>query len=479
MRHALISLLLLSTVLPVLAQDTNDRAAMQDELNAIADSLKLPRAFNLIHRLVGPSVVSIRTSERVNAVSRELGYHQAEVQMGEGSGFIIHSDDEASYILTNFHVVIRKNRYGEFVVDPATREALWYDAIHVATFDDRKHLATPVGADQQTDLALLRIEVPNLTAVQWADSDQVQVGSYVLALGYPLGVGYSATSGMVSALAKSTGIYNDFYGYESFIQTDAAINPGNSGGPLVDMHGRVIGVNANIVSRGGGNVGIGFAIPSNLARRVGEDLRDDGRISRPIVGIKMVGLDPEDTDALGIAVPHAVRITEVIPQSPADQGGLKANDIVTAVDGRPIVNTAQFRSHIAAVKIGDDLTFTVWRNGDSQDLLIRPVTREEFDGQMKALAEKGGLGPNSIALLQYGLILTKDELNGLVVEQVFADSPAAASRLEAGDRILKIADITQLSNLKPQEVEAIDQRPHLELVVVRDGKIVLARVARD
>jgi len=340
--------LLAAVALPLVAQEAeSSRAEMRAELDTLADRVVLPRAFNLIHQLVGPSVVSIHTSEQVMLTRFGRPVDTREMEVGEGSGFVFHSDEESSWVLTNAHVAMRTDRRQQFVLD-AEGQPVPYDAIQIPTIGGAMHEAVPVGADIQTDLAVLRCDIPDLPMIEWGDSDAAQVGDYVAALGHPLEIGYSATFGNISATEKSTGVYERQGGYESFIQTDAAINPGNSGGPLVDLRGQVIGVNANIVTRGGGNIGIGFAIPASLARRVAEDLRDDGRVSRPMVGITMAALSPAEAKQLGVPNPQAVRVTLVVPGSPAESAGLQDGDLVLAVDEIEVVGTQQLRSRIAA-----------------------------------------------------------------------------------------------------------------------------------
>ncbi|MDA3960776.1 MAG: trypsin-like peptidase domain-containing protein [Planctomycetota bacterium] len=455
--------------------DTTDRTEMQTELDAIADSVKLPRAFRLIHRLVGPSVVSIHTSERFMVARWGQGLEEREVETGEGSGFVFHAADGASYIVTNAHVVIRTDREKRFIRDRATGAPLWYDSVQLATLDGRMHQGVPVGADPQTDLAVLKIEGVELPPVRWADSDMTAVGDWVLALGYPLGIGYSATSGIISATAKSTGIYGA-RGYESFLQTDAAINPGNSGGPLVDLRGRVIGVNANIVSRGGGNVGIGFAIPANLARRVAEDLQDDGLVSRPMVGIQMSEIDQTEADQLGIPSPHAIRVTLVLPGSPAEDAGIKDDDIVLAIDGRPIGGIQPFRSRIAAARIGQEMQFTVWRTGVEQQFAVVPVAEEDLRERIRTLSLEAAT-EQRVAWPGYGLLLGEDQQRGAVVLRVAEDSPAARAGLQASDRILKIHQHGAVQGL--DGIETLDERTELVLDVFHRNRLYIVRLRRE
>ena len=454
------------------ATDPVERAQMQQELSAIADSLKLPRAYNLIHELVGPSVVSIHTRERRAIARWGRIVETREMDVGEGSGFVFHTDDEGSYIVTNAHVVVRTNQRQEFIRTGTANQPVWYDTIQIKTHDERMLTAEPVGADLQSDLALLKVLDVNLQPITWGDSDAVHVGDHVLALGYPLGVGYSATGGIVSATGRNTGIYGEERGYESFIQTDASINPGNSGGPLMDMHGTVIGVNANIVSRTGGSVGLGFAIPSNLARRVAEDLLDDGRIARPMVGIWMDELKPLEAEQLGIANRQAVRITLVMPRSPAETAGLQDNDIITAIGGADLQGIQQFRSRIASTRPGDGVPFTVWRDGKLLELTVRPVTEEELH---RNVDQAFAADESRIARLpNYGLMLIDDGLRGAKIHHVEPGSVAARAGLQAGDRIMRVYEVGQVTEVKP--LEQLDKRRELVADVYRNGSLLTFRL---
>ena len=253
-------LLLCSVCCWLAALDQAGRDQARAELRQLAaESTRLSRCFNLVHELVGPSVVSIRTKER-QVVLTWGGRAVREVDAGEGSGFIVAADAKQAWILTNAHVVVQSDGQNGF---QRKRDGSYagYDRLRVVLHDNREADATYVGVDVPSDLALIRVPIGGLPAAEWADSEQVHVGDWVLALGYPLGVGYSASAGIVSATDRSTGIYEAVGGFESFIQTDTAINPGNSGGPLVDIQGRIVGVNSNIKSSTGANIGLGSPSP--------------------------------------------------------------------------------------------------------------------------------------------------------------------------------------------------------------------------
>jgi Do/DeqQ family serine protease len=261
-----------------------------------------------------------------------------------GSGVVI--DAEQGIILTNHHVV---------------RAA---DAIRV-TFDDGRRLdAVLVGSDPETDIAVLRVEpVPKLTQIPFADSDALQVGDFVVAIGSPFGLAHTVTSGIVSALGR-TGL--GIEGYESFIQTDASINPGNSGGPLVNLRGELVGINTAILAPGGGNVGIGFAIPTNMVKIVVAQLLEHGTVRRGLFGASAQDLTPELAGALGIDLYRGAVVADVQPDSAAEDAGLRPGDIITAVDGRPVANAGELRSRVGLLRPGTRIELDLLRGGKGQ-----------------------------------------------------------------------------------------------------------------
>jgi Do/DeqQ family serine protease len=265
-----------------------------------------------------------------------------------GSGVIV--DAAQGYVLTNSHVV-----------DNAT-------SIEVTTKDNRRFRAKLIGRDPETDIAVLQIPGGNLTAGPMGDSDRLRVGDFVLAVGNPFGLGQTVTSGIVSALGRSgLGIE----GYEDFIQTDASINPGNSGGALVDLHGRLVGINTAILAPGGGNIGIGFAVPINMARQVLDQLVSYGEIRRGRIGVAIQDLTPDLARALGTTRSEGALIARVVPGSPAARAGLKSSDLVVAVDGAPIHSAAELRNRVGLSRIGDSVTLTVDRGGSERNVSVR------------------------------------------------------------------------------------------------------------
>jgi Do/DeqQ family serine protease len=265
-----------------------------------------------------------------------------------GSGVIV--DAAQGYVMTNAHVVENAN------------------SIEVTTKDNRRLNAKLVGRDPDTDIAVLQIRAGNLTAVPIGDSDRLQVGDFVLAIGNPFGLGQTVTSGIISALGRSgLGIE----GYEDFIQTDASINPGNSGGPLVDLQGRVVGINTAILAPGGGNIGIGFAVPINMARQIMDQLVSYGEIKRGRIGVAIQDLTPELAQALGTRHTQGAVIARVEPGSPAERAGLRTNDLVVAVNGAPMRSGTELRNRVGLSRIGDEVELTVERGGAERNVTVR------------------------------------------------------------------------------------------------------------
>jgi serine protease Do len=261
-----------------------------------------------------------------------------------GSGVIV--DAERGYVLTNNHVVDQVS------------------SVQIKTKDGRQFSAKVIGRDPATDIAVLRIQSPAaLKAITFGDSDALEVGDFVIAIGNPFGLGQTVTSGLVSALSR-TGLGKQ--GYEDFIQTDAAINPGNSGGALINLKGELVGINSAIISPGGGNVGIGFAIPVSMARRVMDQIVEKGRVERGRIGISLRETNPS-TDGQRS---EGATIAEVSPGSPAELAGLRKGDIVLRADDRPIHSVAQLRNRIGLARIGDQVRLTVERSGTAQTVTV-------------------------------------------------------------------------------------------------------------
>ena len=308
-----------------------------------------------------PAVVNIYTMKAVKAQQHPLRNDplfqfffgdqpeaQPQPNTNLGSGVIV---SESGYILTNSHVV----------------EAA--DGIEVALTDTRRVTAKVVGTDPESDLAVLKIDLPKLPAITFSTSDSARVGDVVLAIGNPFGVGQTVTLGIVSALGRSQLGINTF---ENFIQTDAAINPGNSGGALVDVNGNLIGINTAIYSRtpGGASLGIGFAIPASTAKSIMEQIIETGSVQRGWIGVGVQDMTPEIAESFKIAGTRGTLITEVFRGTPADRGGIKPGDVLVAVNGNQITDSATMLNLIAALKPGSEATLRVMREAKAVELRV-------------------------------------------------------------------------------------------------------------
>ncbi|MGA0609773.1 S1C family serine protease [Caldimonas sp. KR1-144] len=316
-------------------------------------------SYALAARRAAPAVVSIITSKAPPRAPQAndpwfrffFGDREPQAQTGVGSGVIVSPE---GYVLTNNHVVDG------------------VDGIELMLADGRRTRAQVVGTDPDTDLAVLKVDLERLPAVGFGDSEQLQVGDVVLAIGNPFGVGQTVTSGIVSALGRNHLGINTF---ENFIQTDAAINPGNSGGALVDANGRLMGINTAIYSRSGGNLGIGFAIPVSTARQVMDSLIRDGVVTRGWIGVEPRDLTPEIAESFGLPVREGVLITGVLQGGPASDGGLRPGDVVVRVGDRQVGNTVQLLDAVAALKPRSQAVLKVQRGAQQLDVTVRVAQR--------------------------------------------------------------------------------------------------------
>jgi len=283
---------------------------------------------------VTPSVVNIAV----------MGKTSNEPEIA-GSGVIV--DAKAGYVLTNHHVIAHADR------------------IVVTLKDNRKLDATLVGSDPDTDIALLKIAAHNLTALPLGDADRLEVGDFVLAIGNPFGLGQAVTSGIVSALGR-TGL--GLESYENFIQTDASINPGNSGGALINLRGELVGINTAIFTPGGGNVGVGFAVPINMAESVMKQLVANGEVHRGRLGVQVKDLTPELAETMGVAAQQGAVVDFVDVLSPAQRAGIALGDVILAVDGEPVHSAADLRNRVGLTQVGHKIQLTLLRDKASKTL---------------------------------------------------------------------------------------------------------------
>jgi serine protease Do/serine protease DegQ len=358
-----------------------------------------------------------------------------------GSGVIY--DAEHGYIVTNNHVVSNA------------------DKIQVTLSDRREVTAKLVGADAQTDLAVLKIDADKLSALPPGDSTKLRVGDYVVAIGDPFGVGQTATFGIISALGRAgLGIE----GYEDFIQTDASINPGNSGGALIDLNGNLIGINTAILSRSGGNVGIGFAIPIEMAKNVIAQLISHGKVTRGELGVVVQDLTPPIAEAMGLAQTKGAIVSKVVPDSAAADAGLKTGDVITQLDGKDLLSAAQLRNAIGAREPAASVQLTYMRAGKSStaEVKLKPIseTAAVTGGTNSPLA-----GMSLAPIPQDNPLYGKAE--GIIVQKVDPGSPAEDAGIEPGDIILS-ADQKPIK--APQDLA--------DLVEANKGKPLLLHVRR-
>jgi Do/DeqQ family serine protease len=336
-------------------------------------------------------------------------------QEGLGSGVIVSAD---GYILTNNHVVEGA------------------DELKVTLADDRDFMAKVVGTDPKTDVAVLKIEAEGLPTVTLADSDKLRVGDVVFAVGNPLGVGQTVTMGIISAKGRSKlGLLENVSGYEDFIQTDAAINMGNSGGALVDARGRLIGINSAIITPSRGSVGIGFAIPVNLARFIMNSLVETGAVARGFLGVTGGdALTADLAEQLGLKRDaRGVVVTEIEPGSPADEAGLRRSDVVVALNGQIVNSWEELRLIVAQTLPGSEAKLRVMRDGKPRDLKVAMGRVVENPDELFAGVDVAPLGPD----IRRRLGLNDPRVTGLVIKRVAEDSPHR-DRLGQGQVILEV-----------------------------------------
>lgn len=429
-------------------------AALPATLPATAQSQNIPSLAPMLEKVL-PAVVNIHVSgTRVQnqQIPEELKFffgpnvpqQQQSVRPFEGLGSGVIIDAQQGYILTNNHVI-----------DGA-------DKIQIQLNDGREIAVNLIGKDPQTDIALLKIsnakDIKNLTAVSIADSDKLRVGDFAVAVGNPFGLGQTATSGIISALGRS-GL--NLEGLENFIQTDASINRGNSGGALVNLNGELIGINTAILAPGGGNIGIGFAIPSNMAKNLSEQLIKHGEVKRGILGIKGTEMNSDIAKAFNIDAQRGAFVSEVLPKSSAAKAGIKSGDVLVSVDGKRINSFAELRAKIGTSQIGKEITIGLIRSGKPMEVKVVLENDEGSATKAEKLSESllGATISNA----------TVSNTKGVQVDSVAPKSPAAAIGLVKGDLIFGVND-ARVETIE-QFRKIIDAKPPvLAMKVLRDGE---------
>ncbi len=416
---------------------------------------------------VGPAVVKI-VAERLEKV-RGFGFdegmpfddfwerffgrpRQREQEVpaqAQGTGFFLSED---GYILTNNHIV-------ENAVD-----------VKVTVLQGQDYKAKVIGTDPRSDLALLKVEANGLPFIQFGDSEKLKVGEWVLAVGNPYGLEHTVTSGIVSAKGRQLGLGGNVPEYQDFIQTDAAINRGNSGGPLVNMNGEVVGITSNIFSPSGGNIGLGFAIPSNLAKKVIAQLKERGRVVRGWIGVTITPISEDEKDAFKLKDKKGALVNSVEEGAPADKAGIRQYDVIIEVNREKVESPNDLKFKVADVQPGKKVDITVIRDGKEQTFT---VTVEELDPQEKKEEPKSAdkdlgftvreLTPNLAR--RYGL----ETREGLIITQVKRYSEAARKGLDVGDIIIEVnrTKVTTIDELE-KIVDKVDSGAAIILLLRRE-----------
>lgn len=393
---------------------------------------------------VNPAVVNIATYSHQQAYNpllndpffrhffdvprRDYRRGPSKRQQSAGSGVIV--DGEEGIVLTNYHVV---------------KDA---DEVQVSLVDGRTFQAKVRGVDADLDIAVLEIEGADLTEAKLADSNRLRVGDFVIAIGNPFGLGQTVTTGVVSAIGR-TGL--GIEGYENFIQTDASINPGNSGGALVNLRGELVGINTAIIAPAGGNIGIGFAIPINMAKSSMEQILRDGKVERGIIDINVQDITPDLRRAFGLRNgQHGILVRDVKPGSSAEEAGIEVGDVIVSIDGERTTSVAQWRSQLAVKGIGRDVRLDVLRDGKNWDLQVEVVAPQQL------LVDTASIHP----LLVGVTFENSPNGDGVLVAGMAPRSRAAYNGLRPGDfiyganrqRVKDIDDLIRVVKRNPREI---------------------------
>ncbi|MFA0809950.1 DegQ family serine endoprotease [Microbulbifer epialgicus] len=365
-----------------------------------------------------------------------------------GSGFIISED---GYIVTNNHVVNGA------------------DQVKVTLTDRREYEAEVIGKDERSDLALLKIDAEDLSAVRWGDSEELQVGEWVVAIGSPFGLDYSASAGIVSAMGRS--IPNESReNYVPFIQTDVAINPGNSGGPLFNLDGEVIGINSQIYTRSGGSIGLSFAIPASLAQDVVAQLKEKGRVDRGWLGVGIRNVDRDMAEAMGLGKPSGALVEQVSPGTPAAEAGIMPGDIITRFDGRKIGVHGDLPHVVGQIRPGTEVPVDLMRKGKSQRLKVIVGALPGSDGEPTQAASRpassiGGRLGVVVEEIPDGMKQRWNVDTGVLVKQVVPGKPGAKAGLRSGDIIAQLG-FEEVADMKDYK-SVVKELPKDELLPIR------------
>ena len=485
-RHLLLSVLLLFSLAGCGGRTSTTASALRAESNASSPGAApaTQNSYAAVVSRVAPAVVTVRSERRVRAaeqfpfmddpffrdffgdrsgnVPREP---QERLQRSLGSGVIVSAD---GYVLTNHHVV-----------DGA-------EEIRVELTDNRSFSAKVVGSDLPSDLAVLKVDARGLPVLPPGDSDRVRVGDVVLAVGNPLGVGQTVTMGIISAKGRQTGLSDG--SFEDFLQTDASINQGNSGGALVDTDGELIGINSQILSPSGGNIGIGFAIPANMAKSVMDQLTRTGKVRRGMLGVTVQPLTSDLASSLGLSEVRGALVSSVQPGGPAERAGVERGDVIVGFNGTPVTDSNSLRNQIASTQPGTEVTLTVSRDNREQQVRVTlaelPTDRSNAEGESSggAPSDTGKLGirvePLTPALASR--LNLPGGAQGLVVMDLDAAGPAADAGVQEGDLI---EEVNRQPVRSVADLQAIMQRagikPVLLLINRRGDSLFLTVRARQ
>lgn len=336
-----------------------------------------------------------------------------------GSGVIV--DAKNGYIITNAHVIENA------------------DEITVTLLDDRQIKAEIVGRDKPSDVAVLKVQARNLVEMPLADSNAAEVGDFVLAIGNPFALSHTVTSGIISALGRSD---NNPESYQDFIQTDAPINPGNSGGALVDLRGQLVGINTAIFSGSGGNIGIGFAIPSNMVKAVMSQLVQYGEVKRGMLGVQLANqFTPEIAESLGLGNARGALVSQVVEGGAAEKAGIKAGDVITSMNGRSVASSTELRNAIGLMRVGERIEIGLLRDGKPRRVTAVISDRDSTDGDGAAEIHP---------VFQGASLASADNNAGVLIQSVAEGSPAARSGLRPNDIVLAVgrARVTNIDQLR-------------------------------